>query len=69
MKTRFFILLCDYQPRYQRFSTISGGKALHFASTDIFKNLGADASKSPAEFEIKLFLPSPTTGKVMELER
>ena len=30
----------------------------------ILKDFGADASKSSVEFELKVFLPSPTTGKV-----
>ena len=30
----------------------------------IFEDFGADASKSSVEFELKVFLPSPTTGKV-----
>ena len=35
----------------------------------ILKDVGGDASKSSAKFELKVFLPSPTKGKVRELER
>ena len=33
----------------------------------VFGDVGEDTSKSSAEFELKVFSPSPTTGKVRKM--